>query len=430
MRDKDVLTAAYLKNNSRFADLLNGWLFGGRPVVRPEDIQELDSAEIRIRRDRVTGGVRTGKRYRDVIRRVALGMRFAVICVEEQSEVDYTMPFRVIGYDLDRYEQQLRIRRQEHRQRKDLKAEEYLSGISREDRFLPVVTLVLYFGKHWDGPRNLKDLLDLEGMLPEVRELLADYPVHVIEVGNYPYAEAFRTDLKLVFGFVQNADDKEKLQAFARAEEEALSELAEDAYDLISVMTGTEELDRIKKEKQERKGKVNMCKAIDDMLADAREEGRERGRSEMMNGLQEMIADAREEGREAGRSETMNGLQEMIADAREEGREAGRSETMNGLQEMIADAREEGREAGRSETMNGLQEMIADAREEGREAGRSETMNGLQEMITDVREEERKETIQTFVNDYIEEGFSREILIKKLQKMFSLDQKTALEYVK
>ena len=453
MRDKDVLTAAYLKNNSRFADLLNGWLFGGRPVVRPEDIQELDSAEIRIRRDRTTGGVRTGKRYRDVIRRVALGMRFAVICVEEQSEVDYTMPFRVIGYDLDRYEQQLRIRRQEHRQRKDLKAEEYLSGISREDRFLPVVTLVLYFGKHWDGPRNLKDLLDLEGMLPEVRELLADYPVHVIEVGNYPYAEAFRTDLKLVFGFVQNADDKEKLQAFARAEEEALSELAEDAYDLISVMTGTEELDRIKKEKQERKGKVNMCKAIDDMLADAREEGRERGRSEMMNGLQEMIADAREEGREAGRSETMNGLQEMIADAREEGREAGRSETMNGLQEMIADAREEGREAGRSETMNGLQEMIADAREEGREAGRSEmmnglqemiadareegreagrseTMNGLQEMITDVREEERKETIQTFVNDYIEEGFSREILIKKLQKMFSLDQKTALEYVK
>ena len=407
MRDKDVLTAAYLKNNSRFADLLNGWLFGGRPVVQPEDIQELDSAEIRIRRDRVTGGVRTGKRYRDVIRRVALGMRFAVVCVEEQSEVDYTMPFRVIGYDLDRYEQQLRIRRQEHRERKDLKAEEYLSGISREDRFLPVVTLVLYFGKHWDGPRNLKDLLDLEGMLPEVRELLADYPVHVIEVGNYPYAEAFRTDLKLVFGFVQNADDKEKLQAFARAEEEALSELAEDAYDLISVMTGTEELDRIKKEKQERKGKVNMCKAIDDMLADAREEGRERGRSEMMNGLQE-----------------------MIADAREEGREAGRSETMNGLQEMIADAREEGREAGRSETMNGLQEMIADAREEGREAGRSETMNGLQEMITDVREEERKETIQTFVNDYIEEGFSREILIKKLQKMFSLDQKTALEYVK
>ena len=31
------------KNNSRFADLLNGWLFGGRSVVRPEDIQELEA---------------------------------------------------------------------------------------------------------------------------------------------------------------------------------------------------------------------------------------------------------------------------------------------------------------------------------------------------------------------------------------------------
>ena len=420
MRDKDVLTAAYLKNNSRFADLLNGWLFGGRPVVRPEDIQELDSAEIRIRRDRTTGGVRTGKRYRDVIRRVALGMRFAVVCVEEQSEVDYTMPFRVIGYDLDRYEQQLRIRRQEHRERKDLKAEEYLSGISREDRFLPVVTLVLYFGKHWDGPRNLKDLLDLEGMLPEVRELLADYPVHVIEVGNYPYAEAFRTDLKLVFGFVQNADDKEKLRAFARAEEEALSKLAEDAYDLISVMTGTEELDRIKKAKQERKEKVNMCKAIDDMLADAREEGRK----ETMNGLQEMIADAREE----GRKETMNGLQEMIANAREEGRERGRSEMMKGLQEMIADAREEGREAARSEMMKGLQEMIADAREEGRK----ETMNELQEMIADARAEERKAmsemVIQRLAADYVENGYSKETIYQKLQNIFLLDRETLMEY--
>jgi len=387
MRDKDVLTAAYLKNNSRFADLLNGWLFGGRPVVQPEDIQELDSAEIRIRRDRVTGGVRTGKRYRDVIRRVALGMRFAVVCVEEQSEVDYTMPFRVIGYDLDRYEQQLRIRRQEHCERKDLKAEEYLSGISREDRFLPVVTLVLYFGKHWDGPRNL-------------------------------------TDLKLVFGFVQNADDKEKLRAFARAEEEALSKLAEDAYDLISVMTGTEELDRIKKAKQERKEKVNMCKAIDDMLADAREEGRK----ETMNGLQEMIANAREEGRERGRSEMMKGLQEMIADAREEGREAARSEMMKGLQEMIADAREKRREAARSEMMKGLQEMIADAREEGRK----ETMNELQEMIADARAEERKAmsemVIQRLAADYVENGYSKETIYQKLQNIFLLDRETLMEY--
>lgn len=115
-----------------------------------------------------------------------------------------------------------------------------------------------------------------------------------------------------MFGFIQNADDKEKLQAFAQREKQGFAELAEDAYDLIGAMTNTKELDRIKKENQMGRERINMCKAIDDMLADAREEGRK----ETMNGLQEMIADAREE----GRKETMNGLQEMIADAREEGR--------------------------------------------------------------------------------------------------------------
>ena len=60
-------------------------------------------------------------------------------------------------------------------------------------------------------------------------------------------------------------------------------------------------------------------------------------------------------------------LQEMIADAREE----GRKETMNGLQEMIADAREE----GRKETMNGLQEMIA-RRQRRRAKGNDERFAG------------------------------------------------------
>ena len=107
-------------------------------------------------------------------------------------------------------------------------------------------------------------------------------------------------------------------------------------------MTGTEELDRIKKEKQERKGKVNMCKAIDDMLADAREEGRK-------------------------------------------------------------------------ETMNGLQEMIADAREEGESKGRNE---------------ERERIIQILVNDYFTSGISKENFCEKLQNMFSMDQKTAENYMK
>ena len=81
------------------------------------------------------------------------------------------------------------------------------------------------------------------------------------------------------------------------------------------------------------------------------------------------------------------------------------------IDDMLADAREE----GRKETMNGLQEMIADAREEGKSKGRNE---------------ERERIIQILVNDYFTCGISKENFCEKLQNMFSMDQKTAENYMK
>ena len=63
MRNKDNLTAAYLRSNSRFADLINVHCFGGRTVIQPEDV----SVEIRIQRD--GRKITSRKRYRDVVRR-------------------------------------------------------------------------------------------------------------------------------------------------------------------------------------------------------------------------------------------------------------------------------------------------------------------------------------------------------------------------
>ena len=331
MTEKDVLTAAYLQKNHRFAELVNVLCFGGRPIVSPEDVQEADSAELEIRK---TGRrTKTKKRYRDVIRRVACGVQFALICVEEQSYVDYAMPVRVMGYNASRYEQQLRTKKEEHRRKRDLKGDEYLSGIAKDDRFLPVITLVLYFGTHWDGARDLKDLLELEGMPPQLRELAGDYPIYVVEVGNCPYTETFQTDLRLVFGFCQYADDKEKLLDFVKKEREGLSNLAEDAYDLISAITNTKELNKIKEEKQREEEKKDMCKAIDDMLAQARQEGREAGEA---IGRKAGEAIGRKAGEEMGRTAG-------IATGRAMGRTEGRVEGMNEtIQTFVKDYQEEG----------------------------------------------------------------------------------------
>lgn len=300
MSKKDVMAAIYLRDPSRFADLINGHCFEGEMVIHPEDVQEMDSTQI------YTGEKKYFRRYQDLTRKVVYKAQFVVISVEEQSQVDYTMPIRVMEYDVGRYEQQLQDKRREHRKKKDLSGKEFLSGISKADRFWPVITIVLYFGKHWDGARSLQELLELDALPPQMRKFVADYPLYLIEEGSYPYIERFQTDLRLVFGFLQNADDKEKLRRFAVKEKEGLSKLAEEAYDLISVFSENKELEKLKKNRQTAgKGTVNMFKGLNDMLMDAREEGKAEGKTEGK-------LEGKLEGKDEGRAEERRKILQLI----------------------------------------------------------------------------------------------------------------------
>ena len=117
--------------------------------------------------------------------------------------------------------------------------------------------------------------MDLNTLPEEVREKIADYPVHLIDVRRYPHAERFRTDLKLVFGFLQRASEPEELTEFIEENTKEFSSLTEDAYDMIASMSKTGELKELKKDVGQ--ADYNMCKAIDMMVADGEKRGEERG---------------------------------------------------------------------------------------------------------------------------------------------------------
>ena len=46
MSDKDSVTKEYMKQPKQFADLFNGYCFGGEEVIRPEELREMDTASI------------------------------------------------------------------------------------------------------------------------------------------------------------------------------------------------------------------------------------------------------------------------------------------------------------------------------------------------------------------------------------------------
>ena len=42
MGKADIAVKNWLSDNERFADLFNGMIFGGRQVVRPEELENMD----------------------------------------------------------------------------------------------------------------------------------------------------------------------------------------------------------------------------------------------------------------------------------------------------------------------------------------------------------------------------------------------------
>lgn len=276
MQEKDIISMEYFEDPARFADLLNGFLFQGEQVIQPEDVMEADRS--------VSGRVQTeGKEkpyqlFRDIFRRVQCRMHVLLVAIENQSGVHYAMPVRVLNAEGAAYAGQVKTKEKFHREKKDLTGDEFVSGFAREDKLQPFVTLVLYYGaKEWDGPRRLKEMLDLSGFPAVLAPMVQDYSINLLEIRKYPHLERFQTDIRYVFGFLQNAEEKEKLASYMDENREIFSALDEEAYDLIAVMSKTSQLKQLKKICQREEGGTDMCKAIDDMIEDGRTAGRIEG---------------------------------------------------------------------------------------------------------------------------------------------------------
>lgn len=74
----------YWRNNRRFADLINGSLFHGDPVIHAEDLVPCDTEESTITENR-TGKSVTIQRSRDILKMYGADSGFTLIGLERQS---------------------------------------------------------------------------------------------------------------------------------------------------------------------------------------------------------------------------------------------------------------------------------------------------------------------------------------------------------
>lgn len=146
MGQKDLVLRTYLSDEKRFADLFNTYL--GEREIFPEFLRELES--VRIRKDEETQKVKRVEH--DLLKIYEKKDKYYILGIQNQEKIDYQMIIRCMAYELEEYERQIRELQKEHQMRGDLIAEEYLSGIKKEDKIIPVAVLLIYLGEEaWNG---------------------------------------------------------------------------------------------------------------------------------------------------------------------------------------------------------------------------------------------------------------------------------------
>lgn len=154
MGKKDEYQFDYLDDNRRFADQINGALFNGRQIVKPDELEPDEPQIVSTGEKSETGSVKT------IVDKVRIwkGKRLHILVVENQNYVDYQMVLRNMLSESIGYRKQWRRKKRAHREKRDLKdRDEYLSGMKKGEKFAPIITLVVYFGTDgaWDGAKCL-----------------------------------------------------------------------------------------------------------------------------------------------------------------------------------------------------------------------------------------------------------------------------------
>ena len=264
----DAATKKYLMQSSVFADIFNFYLYEGQQVIHPGQLRELDPAEISM----PYGADRKGEpvqRYRDLFKALSAmedqRAAYLLLGIESQDEVHYAAPVRNLLYDALQYARQVEETDRNHREQKDYRGRdrgEFLSGFYREDKLLPVITLVVFFSpKEWDGPRSLREMMAAEDAA--IRSMLPDYQLHLVSPAELSKADfgKFHTSLGDVLEFIKYSMDKDKLVEWLEGEKQDLV-LGQKEVEVLNACVNADL--RIQPEEEG----VKMCKAIQDWKAE------------------------------------------------------------------------------------------------------------------------------------------------------------------
>ena len=243
MADKDIAEKILEDYPDVFADIVNGFLFNGNGVVKPEELEDMQL------RSAYRAEMKLHDMERDVAKRWKKnGIRIACVGFENQTAPDSRMVLRVLGYDGSEYRTQCL--------KENLDNPPY-----------PVITIVLYFGyeQRWTAAKSLYEAVRVPD---ELKPFVTDVKLNVFEVAwlTDEQVAKFQSDFRIVADyFVQ----KRKTGTY-----EGSKDTMRHVYEVLQLLSVMEHDSRVEEEAIEESakgGKRNMSNVIDRYIKEGAE---------------------------------------------------------------------------------------------------------------------------------------------------------------
>lgn len=230
----DAEAKQYLGKKEAFADAFNYLLYGGKQVIDPEKLQEMDTSQIALPYG--NNARLPVQKYRDLLRiweAMTDGKRvYVILGAEIQGKIHYAMPVKDMLYDAIGYSNQVEEVRHSLRNKDEvsdnseadlyaedgvlkikLTSEEFPSGFRKTDKLIPIITAVIYVGAEpWDGPKSLLEMMDIDDK--RIIPFLNDYKLNIISAADMDEEDfdRFHTDLGLAMKIIKHQkDDADKI---------------------------------------------------------------------------------------------------------------------------------------------------------------------------------------------------------------------------
>lgn len=266
MGQPDLSSNSLISYPDVFADIINATVYKGKQVIGKNNLKPYYTNSSAAK---VTGKLRG--LYRDVcMEDTRNGIRYIIWGIENQYVLDYTIPFKVMGYDYSAYDRQIE---DYAAQNKSVGDNAYVNTLLPNQKLKPVITIVLYYGAD-DIPRSICDMIDM----PEdadVREYIQNYSLNMVKLRSITkeQAEKFKSDFACIAKFLSKSYNKKEQIELLKNDRQVLIHTKDILYALAAITKDDKYLQISENSKEE----SEVCEIAEAFVQLGIEQGIEQG---------------------------------------------------------------------------------------------------------------------------------------------------------